>query len=322
MIETVNLSKRYGRTTAVDQLNLRIEPGQVVGFLGPNGAGKSTTMNMMTGYLSASEGEILIDGIKMSEDPSAAKRKIGYLPEQPPLYQDMKTEEYLRFAAELKKIPRSQRAEAVQQVMVMTRLESVQGRLIRNCSKGFRQCIGLAQALLGMPKILILDEPMVGLDPKQMNEMRQLIRSLAQTHTVFLSSHLLAEISAMSDRILILDHGRLVADDTPENLERQINSTAALQMQVKGSRTALESVLKQLGLKREGALREENGVLQFELAISAQQDPRETLFYALAEARLPILRMEKMQRSLEDVFLQLTGAQNEQRLEDEDEGNR
>lgn len=322
MIETVNLSKRYGRTTAVDQLNLRIEPGQVVGFLGPNGAGKSTTMNMMTGYLSASEGEILIDGIKMSEDPSAAKRKIGYLPEQPPLYQDMKTEEYLRFAAELKKNPRSQRAEAVQQVMVMTRLESVQGRLIRNCSKGFRQRIGLAQALLGMPEILILDEPMVGLDPKQMNEMRQLIRSLAQTHTVFLSSHLLPEISAMSDRILILDHGKLVADDTPENLERQINSTAALQMQVKGSRTALESVLKQLGLKQEGALREENGVLQFELAISAQQDPRETLFYALAEARLPILRMEKMQRSLEDVFLQLTGAQNEQRLEDEDEGNR
>ena len=219
MIETVNLSKRYGRTTAVDQLNLRIEPGQVVGFLGPNGAGKSTTMNMMTGYLSASEGEILIDGIKMSEDPSAAKRKIGYLPEQPPLYQDMKTEEYLRFAAELKKIPRSQRAEAVQQVMVMTRLESVQGRLIRNCSKGFRQRIGLAQALLGMPEILILDEVLSVGDMffRQKSEAR--IREMIHGgSTVLMVSHSTSVIQANCSRAVWIEKGRLRADGNPKEV--------------------------------------------------------------------------------------------------------
>ena len=220
MIEVKNLVKKYGNHLAVDHLDFTIEPGRIYGFLGPNGAGKSTTMNIMTGYLGATEGEVVIGGHDILKEPEEAKRCIGYLPEQPPLYMDMTVREYLEFAAELKKIPRSKRADQVTEVEKMVRIRDVEKRLIRNLSKGYRQRVGLAQAVLGYPEIIILDEPSVGLDPKQIIEIRQLIRSLAKRHTVILSSHILAEVREICDYILIISKGRLVASDTPENLER------------------------------------------------------------------------------------------------------
>ena len=220
LIEVKNLVKKYGNHLAVDHLDFTIEPGRIYGFLGPNGAGKSTTMNIMTGYLGATEGEVVIGGHDILKEPEEAKRCIGYLPEQPPLYMDMTVREYLEFAAELKKLPRSKRADQVTEVEKMVRIRDVEKRLIRNLSKGYRQRVGLAQAVLGYPEIIILDEPSVGLDPKQIIEIRQLIRSLAKRHTVILSSHILAEVRETCDYILIISKGRLVASDTPENLER------------------------------------------------------------------------------------------------------
>lgn len=218
MIEVRNLVKRYGKHTAVDHLSFHVEEGQIYGFLGPNGAGKSTTMNMMTGYLAATEGQIFIDGHEVSEEPMEARRSIGYLPEQPPVYPEMTPEEYLYFAAELKKIPKRERDEEVRRVMELTKITELQNRLIRHLSKGFRQRVGLAQALLGDPRVLILDEPMNGLDPRQIMEIRELIRTLGKEHTVILSSHILSEITSICDHVMILSHGRLAADGTPEEL--------------------------------------------------------------------------------------------------------
>lgn len=219
MIEVKNLVKDYGGCLAVDHLSFTIRDGEIIGFLGPNGAGKSTTMNIMTGYLGATDGEVLIDGKNILEEPDEARRLIGYLPEIPPLYLDMTVLEYLSFAAELKKIPKKDREEAVSKAMELTMLNDVKGRLIKNLSKGYRQRVGLAQAVLGMPPVIILDEPTVGLDPKQIIEIRDLIKSLGKKHTVILSSHILSEVSAVCDHILIISHGRLAANGTPESLE-------------------------------------------------------------------------------------------------------
>lgn len=220
MIEVIDLVKKYGNHMAVDHLNFTVEKGKIYGFLGPNGAGKSTTMNIMTGYLGATEGKVLIDGHDILEEPEVAKRSVGYLPEIPPLYTDMTVMEYLQFAAELKKIPKYEREEAIEQVIELAKLEDVEHRLIKNLSKGYKQRVGLAQAVLGMPEIIILDEPTVGLDPKQIIEIRELIRSLGKQHTVILSSHILAEVREVCDYIMIISKGKLVASDTPENLEK------------------------------------------------------------------------------------------------------
>ena len=222
MIEVENLVKRYGGHLAVDHLSFTVEKGCVCGFLGPNGAGKSTTMNMMTGYLAPTEGEVRVDGHSVTQDPAGAKACIGYLPEQPPLYVDMTVREYLEFAAGLKRIPGGERAAQLDRILEMTRTADVSGRLIRNLSKGYRQRVGLAQALIGFPHILILDEPTVGLDPKQILEIRALIRELAQEHTVILSSHILSEVQEVCDHIFIIHHGRLVAQGTPAQLEREL----------------------------------------------------------------------------------------------------
>ena len=220
MIEVIDLVKKYGNHMAVDHLNFTVEKGKIYGFLGPNGAGKSTTMNIMTGYLGATEGKVLIDGHDILEEPEVAKRSVGYLPEIPPLYTDMTVMEYLQFAAELKKIPKYEREEAIEQVIELAKLEDVEHRLIKNLSKGYKQRVGLAQAVLGMPEIIILDDPTVGLDPKQIIEIRELIRSLGKQHTVILSSHIIAEVREVCDYIMIISKGKLVASDTPENLEK------------------------------------------------------------------------------------------------------
>ena len=240
MIEVRDLVKRYGKHVAVDHLNFRVKKGQIYGFLGPNGAGKSTTMNMLTGYLAATEGKILIDGHDVSEEPMEARRCIGYLPEVPPLYLDMTPYEYLQFVAELKGLPKEKQQNMIEKVMEQTQIEDMQERLIRHLSKGYRQRVGLAQALLGDPEVLILDEPMAGLDPKQIIEIRELIRSLGKKHTVILSSHILSEITSICDHVMIISHGKLAASDTPENLGRYMKNSDIMELQIRGSREACD----------------------------------------------------------------------------------
>lgn len=246
MIEVKDLVKRYSKNTAVDHLNFHVQKGQIYGFLGPNGAGKSTTMNMMTGYLAPTEGQILINGYDVAEEPMEARKCIGYLPEIPPLYPDMTVLEYLRFAAELKQVPKTERSTEIERVMDETRIKDMENRLIRHLSKGYKQRVGLAQALLGDPEVLILDEPMVGLDPKQIIEIRELIRGLGKKHTVILSSHILSEISSICDHVLIISNGKLVASDTPENLGSYMKHTDAMELQVRGSKEACEQAIELL----------------------------------------------------------------------------
>ena len=243
MIEVRNLVKKYGDHIAVDHLDFTVEKGKIYGFLGPNGAGKSTTMNMITGYIASTEGEILIDGHNILDEPEVAKKKIGYLPEIPPLYQDMTVMEYLKFAAELKSIPKEEREKNIKEVMSTTKLEDMKKRLIKNLSKGYKQRVGLAQALLGYPEVIILDEPTVGLDPKQIIEIRDLIKSLGKKHTVILSSHILSEVSAVCDHVLIIDRGKLVASDTPENLSKVMTGMNSLELTVKGEEAVIRDAL-------------------------------------------------------------------------------
>ena len=243
MIQVENLVKKYGNHLAVDHLSFTIEKGKIYGFLGPNGAGKSTTMNIITGYLGATEGMVKINGHDVLKEPEAAKKSIGYLPEIPPLYTEMTVAEYLQFAAELKKIPQNQREDQIAEVVRMAKLEDVKDRLIQNLSKGYRQRVGLAQAILGFPEIIILDEPTVGLDPKQIIEIRELIRGLAKQHTVILSSHILAEVREVCDYILIIANGKLVASDTPENLEENIGSRGYIEVQSHASESEMRQVL-------------------------------------------------------------------------------
>lgn len=312
MIEVKDLVKRYGGHCAVDHLSFTVEDGCICGFLGPNGAGKSTTMNIITGYMGATEGQVRIDGHDILKEPEEAKKAIGYLPEIPPLYTDMTVEEYLQFAAQLKQVPKAEREEQIDRIISLTHLEEVQWRLIKNLSKGYRQRVGLAQALLGFPKTLILDEPMVGLDPKQILEIRELIRTLAKEHTVFLSSHILSEIQELCDRILILDHGKLLANDTPEHLEQALAGGQTLQLEVKGSRTQVEELLRAFPALQIRTAQEQDGITRLELHCSEEADPREQLSYAFAQAHCPILTMQAAATSLEQVFLQLTGGDAQQ----------
>lgn len=323
MIEMEHVTKRYGTYAALDDLSLRIEQGQIYGFLGPNGAGKSTAMNLLTGYLAPTEGRIRIDGIDLMREPEKAKRCVGYLPELPPLYQDMTVEEYLSFAAQLKRIPRKGRRGQTDQVMELTRTKEVRKQLIRHLSKGYKQRVGLAQAILGDPRVIILDEPTVGLDPKQIMEMRDFISSLKEKHTVLLSSHILSEVSAMCDHILILAEGRLVVSGTPQELQICMGGGRQLALRVKGSREALERTLDSLdGVRKYHILLQqevEEGVTEVQILTKPGQEIREALFYRLAEAKLPILQLQLHEKSLEDIFLQLTDDTLQQETKKEEE---
>ena len=308
MIEISHLTKKYGTHVAVDDLNLTIEPGRIYGFLGPNGAGKSTTMNMITGYLGATEGTIKINGFDILAQPEDAKKCIGYLPELPPLYMDMTVEEYLLFAAELKKIPKEKRKPYVEDAMATTKITDMRGRLIKNLSKGYRQRVGLAQAILGYPEVIILDEPTVGLDPKQIIEIRDLIRKLGEDHTVILSSHILSEVSAVCDHIMIIAHGKLVASDSPENLQKLMSGSMELDLEVKGSIAAVKSALQEISQidRIEENTEASKNVAKLKVISKENADIREQVFYALADAKLPILEMTHAEKSLEDIFLELT----------------
>lgn len=311
MIEVRNLTKRYGDNVAVNNLNFTVENGKIYGFLGPNGAGKSTTMNIMTGYLASTEGEVLINGHDILEEPEAAKKSIGYLPEIPPLYLEMTIYEYLCVAADLKKVPKAERKKQIAEIMDLVKITSMSGRLIKHLSKGYRQRVGLAQALLGFPDTIILDEPTVGLDPKQIIEIRDLIRSLSKDHTIILSSHILAEVSAVCDHIMIMSQGRLVASDTPENLSKKAANENILTLTIKGERSKIEKVLKEiLNHKAEMDIirSAEADAYDIRLNIPGEEDIREALFYKLAVNELPVLAMKNSAKSLEDIFLELTGS--------------
>ncbi|PIE04830.1 MAG: ABC transporter [Spirochaetales bacterium] len=308
MIRAEDLSRHYGPVTAVDNISFHIRKGEIIGFLGPNGAGKTTTMNMITGYLAPSSGRILIDGTDIIEAPEETKKLIGYLPEQPPLYQELTVDEYLNFVAAFKKTPKNERRAHLQTIKELVKIDDVHSRLIRNLSKGYKQRVGLAQALVGNPPLLILDEPTVGLDPKQIIEIRELIRELGKEHTVVLSSHILPEISATCGRILIISQGRIAASDTPDNLSRRLSGAARLQLLVKGSpdkvKSSLGSVsnLKELKVTQSAS----EGLAEAVLEAEGSADIRESVFRALVKTDLPIMQMRPLDLSLEDIFLNLT----------------
>lgn len=307
MIEVRNLVKKYGDHLAVDHLSFQIEAGRIYGFLGPNGAGKSTTMNIMTGYLGATEGEVLIDGHDILKEPEEAKRHIGYLPEQPPLYMDMTVREYLEFAAELKGLKKKQRSGEIEEVEKMVRIKDVEHRLIKNLSKGYRQRVGLAQAVLGFPEIIILDEPSVGLDPKQIIEIRELIRKLAKNHTVILSSHILAEVREVCDYIMIISKGKLVASDTPENLERMLGQNNIVEIEARTTTAEVRRILKNVpGIETIEAQSTGNGITKGSICEKKGADIRESVFRAFASAGIPLMTLKVSGTTLEDVFMELT----------------
>ena len=309
MIEVKNLVKKYGDHTAVDHLSFTVEKGQIYGFLGPNGAGKSTTMNIMTGYLGATDGEVLINGHDILKEPEAAKKSIGYLPELPPLYMDMTVMEYLKFSTELKKIKKEDREAEIEKALKLVKLADVQDRLIKNLSKGYKQRVGLAQAILGFPEIIILDEPTVGLDPKQIIEIRELIRELAKEHTVTLSSHILAEIREVCDYIMIISKGKLVASDTPEHLEELMNGSDTIHIETRAEEETVREILSGLKDIEDVTYTQENEILKAEVKTKERKDIREAIFSAFAEAQCPLLTLQKTTVSLEEVFLELTGGQ-------------
>lgn len=308
MIEVSHLTKRYGSHLALDDLSFTIPEGQIYGLLGPNGAGKSTTMNILTGCLAATSGRVRIDGVDIFEDPMAAKKHLGYLPELPPLYMDRTPEEYLRFVARAKGIGEV-RGE-LERVMALTQITDVKDRLIRNLSKGYRQRVGIAQAILGDPDIIILDEPTVGLDPRQITEIRELIQKLGENKTVILSSHILSEVQAVCDSILILSRGKLVACDTPDNLERLLTGGTALELEADIQPERLEKLLGNLpgvtGLTV-GETAGKHAWARLETGKENLETLSKAVFFRLCEEKLPLLRLTPAKASLEDIFLELTG---------------
>ena len=321
MIEVNNLVKRYGDHTAVDHLSFKIEKGKIYGFLGPNGAGKSTTMNMITGYIASTEGTVTIDGHDILDEPEQAKKCIGYLPEMPPLYFDMTVGEYMNFVADLKKIPKDQKKSMVEEVMDMVKITDMKNRLIKNLSKGYRQRVGLAQAILGYPEVIILDEPTVGLDPKQIIEIRDLIKSLKKKHTVILSSHILSEVSAVCDYVLIISHGKLVASDTPENLGKLAEGSNTLNLLIKGEKDRIRTTLGQIdGVKNITVdTAKEEHVWNVTISTKEDTDIREEVFFKMADERCPILEMQSKKVSLEEIFLELTEDDKKKKTEKKEE---
>lgn len=301
MIEVNNLSKKYDSSYAVNDLSFIIEKGKIYGLLGANGAGKSTTMNMLTGYLAPSSGTILIDGIDILKNPIKAKEKIGYLPEIPPLYTDMTVYEYLKFVSELKHVKRVKIKEEIENVAKKVGLSAVLDSLIKKLSKGYKQRVGLAQALIGNPEIIILDEPTVGLDPAQIVEIRNLIEGLRDEHTVILSSHILSEIESVCDQIIIISKGHLVAMDSPQNLSKKSQGKNIVEVEIKGNKTAVGNMLNTIPSVEKIEFREDGSIL-----VESADDIREDIFYQCVKENMPILMLKSDMASLEDVFLELT----------------
>lgn len=319
MIEITNLVKKYGNKTAVDNISFNINKGEIVGFLGPNGAGKTTTMNIITGYISSTNGKVLVDGLDILENPNEVKKRIGYLPENPPLYNDMTVIEYLNFVYELKKVKLSQK-EHIDEILELVKISDVKHRKISNLSKGYKQRVGLAQALIGNPEVLILDEPTVGLDPKQIIDIRNVIKDLGNNRTIILSSHILPEVSAICERVLIINKGRIVASDTPHNLSSKLTAESRLQIRIEGdyelATTLLSGVDGVISVEPLGS-KEENTM---DLSVETEKgcDLRKDISLLLAQSNIPVLMIKTVDMSLEDIFLELTTTEV---LEDETEDN-
>lgn len=308
LIQIENLVKKYGQQTVLNGINLTVNEGEILGLLGPNGAGKSTTMNILTGYISATDGNIEVDGLNILKEPKKVKKKIGYLPEIPPLYMDMTVEEYLLFASKIKGINRKDIKNSIVKVIDLVKINNYRNRLIKNLSKGYKQRVGLAEAIIGNPEILILDEPTVGLDPKEIIEIRSLVKELGKTHTVILSSHILSEVSAICDRVVIINKGEIVASGTPYELSKRLiyNNKLLLRIKEKGKNT--EKILQEIrgiqNIKIQGTV--ENGTIDILVESKQNEDIREEIFFKLSKAEIPILMMKPLDLSLEEVFLQVT----------------
>lgn len=311
MVEVKNLVKRYGDKLAVNNVSFTVNEGEILGFLGPNGAGKSTTMNIITGYLSSTSGTVTIDGCEILDDPKGAKSKIGYLPEMPPLYQDMTVKRYLEFVYDLKKVTLPKQ-EHLSEVAKVTKITDVYNRIIKNLSKGYRQRVGLAQALIGNPPVIILDEPSVGLDPKQIIEMRNLIRGLGKKHTVILSSHVLSEIQAVCDRIVVINNGQLVADESTQEITSTVKGIKRLQLHIFGSDDYIMPALRSVeGVTRARKIsRTPDGYGEYVVEYNVDNDIRKGVFNAMAKINCPIVMMRNAEMSLEDAFLKITNGEN------------
>lgn len=307
MIEVKNITKKYGSFTAVDNISFKIEEGEIIGLLGPNGAGKSTTMNMITGYIEPTEGEIIINGYDISKRPRKAKSQIGYMPEGVPLYSDLTVKEFVTYMAELKKVDRKTRKEKVEKIIEQTGLKDVEKKLTRNLSRGYKQRVSMAGALVGEPKILILDEPTVGLDPKQITEIRALIKELGKTHTVILSSHILSEVSQICNKVIIINKGKIVAVDTPENLEKKVANNNTTYVTVEDTENKMETIKETIPEIKEIKLIKENedGTKQYALESDKDVDLRKIVFNEFAKENITIFEMKKADTTLEDAFMKL-----------------
>lgn len=321
IVEVKNLTKKYGNHTAVSDLSFEIEKGKIYGFLGPNGAGKSTTMNIMTGCLAATKGEVLIGGFDIFEQPVQAKKLIGYLPELPPLYTDRTPREYLKFVAEAKGVKGKEIAAQVKEVMEETQITDVADRIIKNLSKGYKQRVGIAQALLGNPEVIILDEPTVGLDPRQIIEIRDLIKELGKNHTVILSSHILSEVQAVCETIMIISKGKMVACDTPENLEKMFSGSISVNLTVEATKSEVKNILKKVKDIKNIEITEDGKVCHVVIETNSDDDSEicKNIFFAFAEAKKAILKMNPSSASLEEIFLELTDRDEEPDEESEDD---
>lgn len=311
MIEVKNLSKKYGSKSALEDINFSVNDGEILGFLGPNGAGKSTTMNIITGYISSTTGTVTVDGDEIMENPIAVKRKIGYLPEQPPLYLDMTVKAYLSFMYDLKKVKLNKK-QHIEEICKLVKIDDVYDRVIKHLSKGYKQRVGIAQALLGDPKLLILDEPTVGLDPNQIIEIRNLIKSLGEKHTIILSSHVLSEIQTVCNRVIVINKGKVVADDTTSNLSSGLSAENRLILSIEGGQNAVISALKGLSGVKNVKLSKTNPDLSAEYVVNydKNEDVRKAVFAKMAEINCPIISMSNDNMTLEDIFRTLTDENN------------
>ena len=311
VIEIKNLTKKYGNNLAVDKLSFTINRGEIVGFLGPNGAGKSTTMNMLTGYLSATSGSARIDGFNILSHPMEAKKKVGYLPEQPPLYMDMTVTEYLNFVYDLKKV-KLKKSEHVSEIIEMTRLGKVHGKLIKNLSKGYKQRVGLAQALIGNPEVLILDEPTIGIDPMQIIEVSEMIKKFGENRTVIISTHILQEVNAICDRVIIINKGRIVAEDTIEHITKKNGEESAFQLRVKADEQTASSVLskaRNLVEEFKAMSRHEQGATDYIVYTKDGKDTRAEILKHLVNGGIEVVMMKPVEMTLEEVFIKtVTGS--------------
>ena len=307
MIEVKNVTKKYGKVVAVDNISFTINDGEIVGILGPNGAGKSTTMNMMTGFIEQTSGDIIIDGYDMLKRPKKAKREIGYMPEGVPLYTDLTVKEFVMYMAEIKRVNRKERKEKVEKIIEKTGLKDVEKKLIKNLSRGYKQRVSMAGALVGEPKILILDEPTVGLDPKQITEIRSLIKELGKTHTVILSSHILSEVSQICNKVVIINKGKIIAVDTPENLENKVNNNNLIYVTVEDKENKIEKIKEKLNdiKKIELVTNNDDGTKQYAIETVGEKDLRKELFAEFAKENITIFEMKKADSTLEEAFMKL-----------------